>query len=65
MDGFEATEVIRAREARTGGHVPIVAMTANARDEDRNACIAAGMDDYLAKPVSLADLRALFARHFV
>jgi CheY-like chemotaxis protein len=64
MDGFEATVRIREREAATGGHVPIVAMTANAREEDREACLAAGMDDYLAKPVSLADLTALFARHF-
>jgi len=65
MDGFEATVRIREREAATGGHVRIVAMTANAREEDRDACLAAGMDDYLAKPVSLADLTALFARHFV
>jgi len=65
MDGFEATVRIREREAATGGHVPIIAMTANAREEDRDACLAAGMDDYLAKPVSLADLTALFARHFV
>jgi signal transduction histidine kinase/DNA-binding response OmpR family regulator len=65
MDGFEATVRIREREAAIGGHVRIVAMTANAREEDRDACLAAGMDDYLAKPVSLADLTALFARHFV
>ena len=65
MDGFEATARIREREAAVGGHVRIVAMTANAREEDRDACLAAGMDDYLAKPVSLADLTALFARHFV
>ncbi len=64
MDGFEATGLIREREAKTGGHVRIVAMTANARDEDREACLAAGMDDYLAKPVGLADLTALFARIF-
>jgi signal transduction histidine kinase/DNA-binding response OmpR family regulator len=64
MDGFEATVRIREREAATGGHIRIVAMTANAREEDRDACLAAGMDDYLAKPVSLADLAALFARHF-
>jgi len=65
MDGFEATARIREREAAVGGHLRIVAMTANAREEDRDACLAAGMDDYLAKPVSLADLSALFARHFV
>ena len=62
MDGFEATAAIRRRELRTRDHVPIVAMTANARGEDRDACIAAGMDDYVAKPVALADLRRIVDR---
>ncbi len=57
MDGFEATRLIRKAEARTGGHIRIIAMTANALAEDRVACIAAGMDDYLAKPISLEGLR--------
>jgi len=59
MDGFTATRAIRASEEATGEHVPIVAMTANAFREDREACLAAGMDDYLSKPVRLNDLRSM------
>ncbi|HZO94172.1 MAG TPA: PAS domain S-box protein [Candidatus Baltobacteraceae bacterium] len=62
VDGFEATRRIRDDERKTGKHVPIVAMTANAFKEDRDACLAAGMDDYLAKPVRLESLRATLAR---
>lgn len=57
MDGFEASQRIREFEKRTGGHVPIVAMTANAMQGDREACIAAGMDDYVPKPVTMENLR--------
>lgn len=52
MEGLEATEKIRAREKKSGGHVPIVAMTANAFEEDRQRCQKAGMDGYIAKPVT-------------
>jgi PAS domain S-box-containing protein len=52
MDGLETTEKIRASEQTTGRHLPIVAMTANAFEEDRQRCQAAGMDGYIAKPVS-------------
>ena len=52
MDGLEATEAIRAGEKKTGRHMPIVAMTANAFEEDRQRCERAGMDGYLSKPVS-------------
>jgi CheY-like chemotaxis protein len=63
VDGFEATRQIRASEARSGGHVPIVAMTANALEGDREACLRAGMDDYIAKPVRLAQLRRFVERY--
>jgi len=59
MDGFAAARAVRRREAKTGRRIPIVAMTANARREDRDECIAAGMDDYLAKPVQLEHLREM------
>jgi two-component system sensor histidine kinase/response regulator len=49
---LEATEKVRASEKKTGRHVLIVAMTANAFEEDRERCRQAGMDGYIAKPVS-------------
>ncbi len=56
MDGLEATAAIRARERETGGHVPIVAMTAHAMTGDRERCLAAGMDAYLPKPLQPQDM---------
>ncbi|MHB0912610.1 MAG: response regulator [Armatimonadota bacterium] len=52
MDGFQATACIRRAEAESGEHVPIVALTASATEEDRKQCLANGMDDYLSKPIS-------------
>ncbi|MEZ2391138.1 PAS domain S-box protein [bacterium RCC_150] len=61
MDGFESTKAIRSREDG-GGRLPIIAMTAGAQDEDRERCLAAGMDDYLTKPVDIMALDKTLAR---
>ncbi|MBU6450311.1 MAG: PAS domain S-box protein [Cyanobacteria bacterium REEB67] len=62
MDGYEATLCIRKEEAVSGGHVPIIAMTASAMKGDRENCIAAGMDDYLSKPVNQEQLHLLLEK---
>jgi PAS domain S-box-containing protein len=62
MDGFAATQEIRQLESGTGRHLPIVAMTADARTEDHQNCLRAGMDDYVSKPTSLDSLRAVLDR---
>jgi CheY-like chemotaxis protein len=61
MDGFETTAKIRSREAE-GEHIPIVALTARALAADRERCLAAGMDDHLAKPITEAALVDALAR---
>jgi CheY-like chemotaxis protein len=58
MDGLAAASEIRVRETRTGTRVPIVAMTARAMQGDRERCLAAGMDGYIAKPVRMRELLA-------
>jgi CheY-like chemotaxis protein len=62
MNGYEATAAIRAREGE-GQHTPIIALTAGARSRDRERCLEAGMDDYLAKPVTKDALLSLVARY--
>jgi len=62
MDGFEATAAIRGRERETGNHLPIIAMTAHAMPGDRERCIAAGMDSYIAKPLKAAELIELLEK---
>ncbi len=62
MDGFEATRQIRRIEERGRRHTPIVALTASVLPQDREKCFAAGMDEFLTKPVSLDDIRSLIKR---
>jgi CheY-like chemotaxis protein len=52
MNGWDASRIIRAEEKLTGGHVPIIALTAHALQGDRERCLEAGMDDYVQKPIT-------------
>jgi two-component system, sensor histidine kinase and response regulator len=61
LNGYQATAAIRTQEGAVR-HTPIIALTAGARQEDRDRCLAEGMDDYLAKPVSKTALLALVGR---
>jgi two-component system, sensor histidine kinase and response regulator len=62
MDGFEAIRAIRTMERISGEHLPIVALTAHAMKGDRERCLAAGADDYVSKPIRIADLLAAIHR---
>ena len=61
-DGFQVIEALRKRERATGGHLPAIALTARAARSDREQCLQAGMDDYLAKPIVAADLLRVMER---
>ncbi len=64
MDGYETTQTIRDTESSVKNHsITIVAMTANAMEGDRERCLAAGMDDYITKPVKLQKLSEIIERH--
>ncbi|WP_430812117.1 MULTISPECIES: response regulator [unclassified Carboxylicivirga] len=63
MDGFKATEKIRQIEQSTGTHTPIIAVTANAFPEDKEKCLASGMDDYISKPFQPEDLISKIRKH--
>jgi CheY-like chemotaxis protein len=63
MDGLEATAAIRSHEKKTGQHIPIVAMTAHAMKGDRERCLEAGMDGYVAKPIHPHELFAAVEMH--
>jgi CheY-like chemotaxis protein len=62
LDGFQVVRAIRERERADGGHLPIIALTARSTRVDRERCLAAGMDDYLPKPIRAADLWAAIDR---
>ncbi len=62
LDGIQATQRIRAQEAASAAHMPIIAMTANALAGDKERCLAAGMDDYLSKPIKRNELFQALAR---
>ena len=58
LDGFQVVQAIREREQKTTDHLPVIALTARSRKEDRERCLAAGMDEFLTKPIRSADLWA-------
>ena len=62
LDGFQVIRAIREREEAAGGHLPVIALTARSRKEDRERCLAAGMDEFLAKPIQAGNLWAAIDR---
>jgi len=63
MDGKEATGEIRKQEAKTGGHIPIIALTAHAMDGDAEGILAAGLDHYMTKPLRKALIHEQIENH--
>ncbi len=63
MDGLEATQIIRENEKQTGGHVPIIALTADAMRGAQEKCLKIGMDDYISKPIDPSRLSQIIAKH--
>ena len=61
LDGFETTRLIRSQE-KPGEHLPVIAMTANAMEGDRESCLTAGMDDFISKPIITSELKKILAR---
>jgi PAS domain S-box-containing protein len=62
LDGIAVVRAVRERERVAGGHLPVIALTARSQKEDRERCLAAGVDDFLTKPISAADLLAAIDR---
>jgi PAS domain S-box-containing protein len=65
LDGFQVVRTLREWERVAGGHLPVIALTARSRNEDRERCLAAGMDDFLTKPVRSAELFTAISRLIV
>jgi len=63
MDGFTATSVLRKKEKETGGHIPVIGMTAFAMQGDREKCLGVGMDDYLPKPFDRDDFYNIIEKY--
>jgi CheY-like chemotaxis protein/HPt (histidine-containing phosphotransfer) domain-containing protein len=62
LDGFQVAQTIRVNEQTAGGHLPVIALTASSRHEERERCFAAGIDDFLSKPIRTAELWAAIDR---